>query len=239
MKQKEHLHCLDSLRGFAVLCMVFYHGAYNLHLFDFIPSWLLLNPLLNFLQPLFAGIFIVLSGVVSRFSRSNARRGARLLVISLGITLVTWLIGVPILFGVLHFLAVSILLYSALRRFWDKMPLWAAVLLCVVGFVLLWNVAGGQAIDGIAGWLLFPFGWFATGFRSADYYPLLPWIFLFFAGTSLGAWFRQADTKPAWFRDWKAGFFAGIGRRALLVYLLHQPILYGLTLALHHILGDG
>ena len=64
---------IDELRGLCILLMVAYHGAYSLvYIFDVnIPIFH--APLLqNFAQPFVAGIFVVISGAVSRYSKSNA-----------------------------------------------------------------------------------------------------------------------------------------------------------------------
>ena len=69
---------------------------------------------------------------------------------------------------------------------------------------------------------MYPLGLRTGKFYSADYWPLLPWGFLFALGTCLGPWLeRQRQPRlPA--------VVACLARRSLEVYLLHQPLLYGL-----------
>ena len=66
-------------------------------------------------------------------------------------------------------------------------------------------------------------------FYSTDYFSLFPWIFLFLTGYFLYKWMEQKDllarlaeakSLGAWWRP--------IGRHSLIIYLLHQPIVYGL-----------
>ena len=82
-EKKQRLILLDELRGFAVCCMVFYHGFYSLAsifglsigrdlLYFFMPA-----------EPWFAGLFILISGICCNFSHSNAVRGAKLLLVGL------------------------------------------------------------------------------------------------------------------------------------------------------------
>ena len=75
---------------------------------------------------------------------------------------------------------------------------------------------------------LYPLGLTRPDFASADYFPLLPWLFLFLMGTVLGGWcLRHRDcrllTVPL------PGALTFPGRHSLLRYLLHQPVLFGLA----------
>ena len=85
--QKRRYYAVDALRGLSILLMVAYHFGYNLVMFDIAPPGLLYNPLLNFLQPFFASVFIAISGASSTFSHSNLRRGVKILLCA---ALVTW-----------------------------------------------------------------------------------------------------------------------------------------------------
>ncbi|MDR2600221.1 MAG: DUF1624 domain-containing protein [Oscillospiraceae bacterium] len=58
---------------------------------------------------------------------------------------------------------------------------------------------------------------------------MLPWIFVFLLGTWIGIYIKE-NKFPKWFYNFKIPFFPLIGRHALLVYILHQPILYGLIM---------
>ena len=78
---------------------------------------------------------------------------------------------------------------------------------------------------------LYPLGFPGPGFSSADYFPLLPWLFLFLVGAALGGWcldHRESRLLTAPLP--RALTFPG--RRSLLIYLLHQPVLYGVSFLL-------
>ena len=79
-------------------------------------------------------------------------------------------------------------------------------------------------------WLA-PLGFPDAGFRSSDYFPMLPWVFLFLCGFELH---RIVMPRPALRRllRTRIPLLSAVGRRTLLVYMLHQPILYGLCLLL-------
>ena len=75
-------------------------------------------------------------------------------------------------------------------------------------------------------YLGFPF----PGFRSTDYFSLVPWLFLFLTGYFL---FRLTGQRLAAAPDLgRCVPLEALGRRSLLVYMLHQPVLYGLTMVL-------
>lgn len=75
------------------------------------------------------------------------------------------------------------------------------------------------------------FGFTTPDFASADYFPLLPWFFVFLLGTWAGRYVK-AGRLPQWFYTAKAPRLALVGRHALVLYVLHQPLLYALTMLL-------
>ena len=65
-----------------------------------------------------------------------------------------------------------------------------------------------------------------SGFFSADYVPVIPWLFLFFFGYFLYKIFeRYGWLKALSFVSVKPLEF--VGRHALPIYVLHQPVIYG------------
>lgn len=242
----ERIQSIDALRGLCVLLMCIHHFLYDMAAFLGAPWWIFTNPVFDTLHYLFAGCFILLSGVSSRFSRSNLRRGGKLIAVALALTLVTcladWLslrlwgedFGVRILFGVLHLLGFCMVFYGLTARWLDRLPGPLLPLLCLVLLILTAkNVSGLFITDQV--WL-FPFGYLTEGFYSADYFPILPWIFVFLAGTWLGGLIREGKLPPGFYTA-RFPFFPQLGRHALLIYLLHQPILAGLTLLIGAVFG--
>ena len=71
-----------------------------------------------------------------------------------------------------------------------------------------------------------PLGLPGAGFSSADYFPLIPWCFVFAAGTVVGRLARDGKF-PAWTYPSRVPFFSFLGRHALLIYIVHQPVIYG------------
>lgn len=227
----------DELRGLSILLVVIYHGAFDLIAVYGVSIPIFEAPLLQkFLQPFFAGLFVFISGAVSRYSRSNLRRGLVCFGCGLLITLVTGLLPmVPDRFGILHLLGASMILFALLRPLLDRVPTAAGFLLFFVLFFFCWGIPDGMfGVPPLTAALpetwytaspwLFSFGFPQPWFESADYFPILPWTLLFFAGSYLGVWARAGKLPPFCYRG-HFPFFASVGRKSLWIYLLHQPML--------------
>lgn len=228
-QQKQRIELMDAARGLSLILMVFYHFFYDLVVFAGAPRWIFHNVVFDPLQYFFAGLFILISGASSNFSHSNVRRGGKVLAIAAVITLVTYFMDMLILFGILHFLGVCMLLYGLTQGFWrrvnEKLP-WLVPALCVVGIVATARFANGIPTETPHLWM---FGLVTPDFQSADYFPLLPWMFVFLLGTWAGRYVREGRL-PKWFYETKVPFFPAVGRQSLLIYVVHQPVLYGLTM---------
>ncbi len=242
----QRIQSIDALRGLCVVLMCIHHLLYDLAAFLGAPWWLFTNPVFDILHYVFAGCFILLSGVSSRFSRSNIKRGIKVIAVALALTLVTWLgdrlaaafmggeLGILIVFGVLHLLGFCMLFYGLTRKLWDRIPDWLMPALCVLLVVLTAKCTNGGYLTEKP-WL-FIFGFTTETFYSADYFPILPWVFVFLLGTWLGGKIR-AGKLPEAFYTARFPFFPKVGRHALLIYILHQPILAGICFLIGWIFG--
>lgn len=229
----NRIHIVDELRGLCVVLMVIYHALYTLAASFLSPLALSLYTFFYPVEPFFAGVFIVLCGFSCRLSHNNVRRGLLLALVSAGLTTVL-LLAMPsqvIRFGVLHCLAVCILLFAAAKPLLDRIPPLVGMIAAIVLFAVSWTVPtmhGGRFLGmALPAALLecdplLPLG-FGTVF-SADYFPLIPWLFLFLCGTFLGHW---RDRLPAWCYRRRIPPLSYLGRHSLWIYLLHQPIIFG------------
>ncbi|MBQ6830691.1 MAG: DUF1624 domain-containing protein [Clostridia bacterium] len=241
-KSKRRVCLLDELRGFAIVLMVFYHAFYLVgYTFD-VEFCRALFRFFYPVQPFFAALFVFLCGISCNFSRSNVKRGLLLAGVAILLSAVMWCavfwrMLTPdnyIWFGVLHLLAVSILLFALLRPTLKYIPPWLGLVLCAVLFVLCYHVPADMGgYFGLRGLftlsiptaatdhpLLYAFG-LCPVTLCGDYFPLLPWVFCFFAGTFVGRW-----KTPKWAYRSRFPWLAVVGKQSLWVYLLHQPALY-------------
>ncbi len=228
LPEKKRIDIIDAARGFSVILMVIHHALFDAVEFLGAPAWFFNNPVFDVLHYFFAGLFIFLSGVSSQFSRSNIKRGLKVFAIAILLTIVTSLpfVNEPIRFGVLHLLGFCMVFYGLTRRAWDKIPRFIAPVLYIV--LIVGTTLAVELIPIDVSWL-WMFGWCQPGFFSADYFPIFPWIFVFLLGTWAG--FYIIDNRlPRWFYEKRVAVFPAIGRKALFIYVLHQPILYGIVM---------
>ncbi len=228
---------IDFLRGVAIILVIGYHLLYDLRDYLGIPRFLgwstdLSTVAWTIAQHFFAGLFVLLSGVSSTLTRSNIRRGLRLLAVALALTLGTYLIAVwlhlfdpadTILFGILHCLAVSMLLYGAV---FEKLSA-AASALCGAAVIALTALLPilKKALVIRSDWLI-PFGLPRPSFSSLDYFPLIPWLGVFLIGAALG---RTVYAAKKSLLPWRLPptFVNLAGRYSLWIYLVHQPVIMG------------
>ena len=219
---------VDALRAIALIAMIAYHFCFDLRYYRVIAPdlehgafWLTARTLILSSFLLLAGVSLVLAdarnATAARFWRHVGMIAACALVVSAATFMmfpVTF-----IWFGVLHAIAVSLVLARPLVRH----PR-------IAGALGLAVIAAGIAFSHAA-FDSFTLGWlgFMTGKPyTEDYVPLFPWAGVLFCGIPVGhallrnrfAILAGFSTPPRW--------LAWLGRHTLAIYMLHQPILLGI-----------
>lgn len=217
---------IDLLRSVAIVLMIAYHAAFDLAYFyhELIPlhslHWVSVQKSASILFLFLVGV----SAVLSPFSWKRAfARCVRIGSAALMVSLATFLIAPEsyVRFGILHLIAVSALLLPLVRRLreWN-------VLIAFGVWALAFVMRGADVPH--SPWLL-PLGIFPPNVAMLDYFPLVPWCGVIFVGYSVGYWWyaRLAAYSSAWrlSSSETLSMLAWPGRHALLIYLLHQPIL--------------
>ncbi len=243
-KSRPRMHTLDELRGFAIFCMIFYHTFYTIGFF-FGMSWGIW--LINFFspaEPFFAGLFILIAGLSCNLSHSNLERGVKLAIISVIVTIITYFVlgeKNMIRFGILHMLSASMILYGLINKYLKLIPPWIGILFNAVIFALTFSVPihifGVPPLFSVSipdsfysTHFLFMLGFPHNTFESSDYFPIIPWTFLFIAGTYIGR-IGILHKFPKFMFKKRIPFFALLGRHSLLIYLAHQPVIFALCYA--------
>ncbi len=223
---------IDALRGLALVAMIAYHFSFDLAHFGVTawnfyrdPFWLHARTLILSSFLVLAGVSLVLAHRAGMPPRHFWNHVARIAGGALLVTLATWFVFPRsfIWFGVLHAIAVSLVLARPLvRRPWLALAIGAAVI--VAG-----NVFAAAAFDASAlSWI----GFATHRPPTEDYVPLFPWAGVIFVGIALGhalvatrftavASLARAPRTLRW-----------LGRHSLAVYMLHQPILFAIAWAI-------
>lgn len=239
--QKNRIWELDALRGICILGMMVVHFVFDLNEFAGLgltmPGWF------DFCQRYGHILFILISGICAALASRSFRRGVIVFCAGLLVTGVTLFMvcvlkfnrSLSIFFGILHLLGICMMLFPLFK----KLPVWA---LAVLGasFVALgvWLAAlepVAVSFPSAQGLLLGAIGIRPVGFYSGDYFPIFPNLGWFLLGAVLGrtAYRRRESLLPKVNADFfLLRFFRFCGRHSLWIYLLHQPVLAGLTMLL-------
>ena len=234
-------HLIDALRGLALVNMLGMHFLYDVNVvFGKEPGWYL-RPGVRLWQQYICWSFILIAGFSYHWGRAkNLRRGLTLNLLGLAVTAAT-LIAVPseaIWFGILNFLGCAILLTMAAEKGLNRLKPFTGLVLCAALFWFFRDVNAGFLGFGLRVpaamyrvWPLTPLGFPHPDFRSSDYFPLLPWLFLFWCGFYLKRLFDRCEVCKRAARI-KVPLLSALGQRTLWVYLLHQPVLMGICMLL-------
>lgn len=229
---------LDTIRGCALVSMIFYHAAWDL-VYMFGADWPWYRSFAAYVwQQSICWTFILLSGYCFALGRHQLRRGLTVSFCGALVTAVTWAF-LPenlVLFGVLTLLGASMLLANGFRSLLRRVPPRAGLAGSFLLFLLTRDVNAGylgfegarvlRVHDGARNLGTAFAGFPPADFFSTDYFSFLPWFFLFLTGYFL---FRLRPEEVREIRP--VPLVTAMGRRSLLIYMLHQPVLYALLAA--------
>ncbi len=236
------------LRGLAVVMMVVFHFFYDLDYFG-IYRVNVLSGFCFYFARITAGLFILLVGVSLVLSSSRAeiqgrsrthvfirflKRGLWIFFLGLVVTVVTYsLVGDGfIVFGILHFIGISIILaYPFLRlKAWNLV--FGTVAITIGFFLQSQSIFPPSSLPSSLPfsslWLLW-LGLAPEGFHTLDYIPIFPWFGVVLLGIFLGSAFYGGYGRRFTLPDLSGNALPGalclLGRHSLFVYLIHQPLI--------------
>ncbi len=227
------LHLIDAARGIAIAAMVVYHFSWDLRHFGYIAADVTHDPGWRLFARSIAGSFLFIVGVsLVLASRSGFRAGRYLRRLALiaasaaAITIVTYLVFPDsyVFFGILHHIAVA----SVLGLAFVNAPIWLVAAAAVASFLAPAYLAGPAFDPPAMVWL----GLATYIPRSNDFVPLFPWFGVVLAGivaARLARWLPKGLAAVAGLSPRIATPLVWAGRHSLVIYLLHQPILFGLV----------
>jgi len=231
--RKMRLQQIDIIRGAALLGMILYHIIFDLIYFGVLPSNSVSQSSWQLFTTLIAGTFLILVGISLVLSFETlpkkmkqpqiimkySKRGLLILLYGMAISVMSYFFiseTAFVRFGILHLIGTAVILMIPflLHRAW---LLWAAL-----GTVLVTPfITNNSCIDA-----LYPLGCQTSISAAVDYFPLFPWISFVFVGAYIAHVLKlHNDTLPA-SNHQALSFMAYLGRNSLIIYLIHQPIIY-------------
>jgi len=234
----DRCHLLDSIRGLTVLNMTAFHAIWDLvYIFGINWNWYHGQGAYIWQQGI-CWSFILLSGFCSGMSRHLLRRGLTVFGLGAGITLFTALFMPEdlIIFGVLTLIGSCMLIMTLCRKLLQKIPSVIGILISFFLFAFTKHINSGFLGFFRKEFFHLPeilyqnyitayFGFPQIEFYSTDYFSLIPWLFLFLTGFFI---YQQSGEKILNIKWQGIGILNLIGRHALEIYVLHQPVIYGI-----------
>ncbi|MEM6987863.1 MAG: heparan-alpha-glucosaminide N-acetyltransferase [Pseudomonadota bacterium] len=210
---------VDQLRGLAIVLMVIFHFCYDLRYFGYadwdVPDgagWWQFRFLILTLFITTLGVSLYLAHADRVRWRKYVIRLALLVLSAAAITLMSLFLFPTgwIYFGILHFMAVATVLGIA---FVVKPRLAFFVGLSILVFYWTGTVTKGWPFAGLS--------WVPD--YTEDYVSLFPWLGVALVGIGLGPTVRSL---PRFHLPVAGNALGLLGKHALLIYLVHQPIFF-------------
>ena len=234
--ERRRYQVLDTIRGLALVSMILYHASWDM-VYMFGADWPWYHGFAAHVwQQSICWTFILLSGYCWSLGRRQLRRGLTVFLCGALITAVTWFFmpGNLVYCGVLTLLGASSMLLVPLAPALERVPAQAGAAGSFLLFLVTRDVnAGFLGFEGMR-FAALPAGLYRdhltalpgfppADFFSTDYFSLFPWFFLFLTGWFL---FRLRPEEVREIR--RVPLVTAMGRHSLLIYMLHQPVVYGL-----------
>ena len=226
----ERILWIDVIRGVSILAMITFHFAFDLMYFGFAKSDLIYQPDWRLFERMIAFSFLFIAGLslfITHGSLINwnsfIKRYGVTAICAVLISTVTYVLfnGDMIRFGILHAISVSGLISLLLL----KLNSFFLALLAVIIFLI--NLIIPQPVEGdyFWQWLIYT----NETPHSLDYRPIIPWITPFILGMASYQLFKKwgllETNKIIIYRE--LSILSWLGRNSLIIYLIHQPILFG------------
>lgn len=221
---RKRIHFIDDIRGITIISMVAFHVSYDLaYLYGLPMAWFTIGPLQDIWRCSISWTFLFIAGWSTSFSKSNLKRGCLYTAMALLVWLATTVASVdtPVNYGILFCMGASTLLYSCIEKLGLRNPLLITVM-ALVAFALSYSVPRMRYPVEHLAWLGFP----SPAFMSGDYYPLIPYFFMYMVGAGCARLFERKTrgAYPQWMTKTRSKALEYIGTKSLIIYLLHQPL---------------
>lgn len=254
MTYSNRLQRIDEIRGFTLISMIIYHFMWDLrYIADFNISWYG-GTASNIWQKSICITFIFISGFCFSFGKKRLKRSLIIFMCGALISAVTFILMPEnrVVFGVLTFLGsagfITIIVDKLNKIIVSKINESTFNLTMLIGMLLLFI----SFFNVNFGYIFFPKktllpkylydGYFMTfigfpdpSFFSTDYFAILPWIFLYLSGYFMQKTIGNKQDVVKYLLNDRFKFISYLGRNSLIIYMVHQPVLYLVTLIIMRI----
>lgn len=238
--RKNRVGILDLLRGFSMIFVMTYHLLYDLIFFSGMKIPFFFSDAMDVIHNFFLVILFSVSGICAGFSKNVLKRGATLFLMGEALTIVTAAFSPDnlIVFGVLSCFGASMLIYGVISPVLKKLPRLAVFAVFAALSIIFFNFHREESLffifDSIKLNLphdsayLYPIGIKSSGFYSMDYFPLIPFGFIFLAGTGLSDMFAKKELPEIFYKA-HLPVINFCGKYSLWLYIIHQPVFLLIT----------
>lgn len=225
-------YLIDQIRGITIISMVLFHMFYDINLYKNL-TWYNGTLFNHIWQLSIATSFFIISGITSNFltSKKNIIRGIKISFFGILISLITYIFDkdLRVVFGVLNGLGLSMILVGLLQDRLKIKPKYAILFLIL--FVITYRLPNKEILgyninSSIYNLNLFPIGFPNDNFYSTDYFPIIPWFFIYYFGFLFGKIYIKSNIFK---KDYNNNLLAKIGQHSIEIYLAHQIIIYFLV----------
>ena len=233
MQKQPRLIGIDIFRGWAITLMLIFHFSYDLQHFGYIDFNITNTPFWINFRILIVSMFLLTVGMSLKLAHQYKInwKAIKKRVLFLGVT--AFLVSLAsysqfpntwIYFGILHFILVTSILLLPLLNYPRISLLFA---------LIIW-------ISSINQWISFSYLFKLLAkplhlplYHTEDLVPIFPWIIFPLLGMSIIGlgWHQVLFNNSFFYKDNKLNrIWSFMGKQSLIVYLIHQPILFLLFL---------
>jgi len=249
MIRQNRLNRVDELRGFTLISMILYHFMWDLkNIAMFNMDWYT-GPFGYVWQKSICITFIFISGFCFSFGKKRLKRSLLIFICGGIITAVT-LLAMPdnrVVFGILTFIGsagiITIFIDKLHTNLEEKLNKRTLNLTMAIGMLLLFVICFNIYNEYIylpsavmlpkymyKGYVATFIGFPDPTFFSTDYFPIFPWIFLYLLGYYTQRIVKNQERIIEFLKKDRFKLISYIGRKTLIIYMVHQPILYLITM---------
>ena len=252
MSSSNRVKLLDYSRATAVFAMIFYHFVYDLGDFGYVNMITVITGSWKLFAQAIGCSFLFISGIsfwiMARDGINFFSFLKRFIILSLAASAVSTATFVQfgsgfVFFGILHLLAACSIFAVLIYRLPTVLLLLLTIILAVAPDYYFSSTLYNEELfkPRYLAWT----GLFNGSTGSVDFYAFMPWSAAFVLGLGMAKLFRSKSNRqnfsPLSFKEEKLSklksSFLWVGRNSLLVYLIHQPILYGAFISYEKLLG--